>query len=63
MPAFSGGPRNCLGKNLAIIEAKIGTIKLLRRYKQIQPMEGQVIMKRDLLYEALEPSNIVTFVK
>ena len=63
MPVFSGGPRNCLGKHLAVIEAKIGTIKLLKRYRTIKPLKEKVIMKRDLMYEAQEPSNIITFVK
>lgn len=33
---FSGGPRNCIGKHLAMFEAKIGLIKFMKRYKKIE---------------------------
>ena len=29
---FSGGPRGCIGKNLALIEVKVLMIKFLKRY-------------------------------
>ena len=29
---FSGGPRGCIGKNLALIEVKVFMIKFLKRY-------------------------------
>ena len=32
---FSGGPRNCIGKHLALLESKIALIKMLRRYNRI----------------------------
>lgn len=32
---FSGGPRSCMGKNLAHIEMKVMTIKFLKRYKNL----------------------------
>ena len=32
---FSGGGRTCIGKHLALLEAKIGLIKFLKRYSQI----------------------------
>ena len=33
---FSGGPRSCIGKHLAKLEAKIGLIKFMKRYKKIE---------------------------
>ena len=32
---FSGGPRSCMGKNLAHIEMKVMMIKFFRRYKNL----------------------------
>ena len=32
---FSAGPRSCIGKNLALMEMKIMTIKLLMRYEKV----------------------------
>jgi len=32
MMTFSGGPRSCIGKNLALLEIKIAVIKFLQRY-------------------------------
>ena len=32
---FSGGPRNCLGKSLAITEIKVFMIKVINRYENI----------------------------
>ena len=32
---FSGGPRSCLGKNLAITEMKVMMIKIMQRYENI----------------------------
>ena len=33
---FSAGPRTCIGKHLAKLEAKIGLIKFLKRYERIE---------------------------
>jgi cytochrome P450 len=32
---FSGGPRGCIGKNLALLEMKVMVIKFLRRYAKL----------------------------
>jgi cytochrome P450 len=32
---FSAGARACPGKHLALLESKIGMIKMLKRYKKI----------------------------
>ena len=32
---FSGGPRGCIGKHLARLEAKVAVIKFFKRYKKI----------------------------
>lgn len=32
---FSGGPRGCLGKNLALIEIRIIMIKFIKRYGKL----------------------------
>ena len=39
---FSGGPRSCIGKNLAKLEAKIGLIKFMKRYEKIELPEKKV---------------------
>ena len=33
---FSGGPRTCIGKNLARLNAKIGLIKFMKRYEKVE---------------------------
>ena len=32
---FSGGPRGCIGKNLALTESKVMMIKFMRRYESL----------------------------
>lgn len=32
---FSAGPRTCIGKNLALIESKIGLVIFMKRYKKL----------------------------
>ena len=36
---FSGGPRGCIGKHLAIIEMKVMMIKFLQRYENLVEMK------------------------
>jgi cytochrome P450 len=50
MFGFSGGPRTCIGKNLALIESKIAIVKMVRRYKEIRLPEGKRLMKRTFMY-------------
>jgi cytochrome P450 len=58
---FSGGPRNCIGKQLALLESKIALVKLMLRFKEIQmPSEKRVMVKK-FIYEPLP--NKITFVK
>lgn len=33
---FSAGPRNCIGKHLALLESKIAVVKFIRRYENIE---------------------------
>jgi len=36
---FSGGPRSCIGKYLALTEIKVMTIKFMQRYETlVEPM-------------------------
>jgi cytochrome P450 len=35
MGGFSAGARTCIGKHLVQVEAKIGLIKFMKRYKKI----------------------------
>jgi len=32
---FSGGPRSCIGKQLALMEMKVMMIKFLKRYRSL----------------------------
>ena len=32
---FSGGPRSCIGKNLALTETKVMMIKLMQRFDNV----------------------------
>jgi cytochrome P450 len=35
---FSGGPRGCLGKSLALVEIKVMMIKFLKRYDRLKEL-------------------------
>jgi len=35
---FSGGPRGCLGKSLALVEIKVMMIKFLQRYDKLKEL-------------------------
>ncbi|KAI7861836.1 cytochrome P450 [Spinellus fusiger] len=52
-PAFHGGPRICLGQNLATLEALVATIFLLKHYK-FTMLPGQDITYRATLTLAME---------
>ena len=54
---FSGGPRSCIGKHLALLESKIGLIKLMQRYKQIELGVKEVEMAMKLTYQ---PRNFLS---
>ena len=42
--AFSGGPRTCIGKHLALLESKIAMIKILQRYETLEEVEEREII-------------------
>ena len=42
-PAFNLNPRYCLGKTMALLEAKIAVVSLFRKYKHISIVPGQKI--------------------
>ena len=35
---FSGGPRGCLGKGLALVEMKVMMIKFIQRYDKLKEL-------------------------
>ena len=37
MMYFGSGSRFCLGKNLSLLESKIGFVKFMQRYKNLKP--------------------------
>ena len=44
--SFSGGPRTCIGKHLALLESKVGLIKFMRRYRSIEaPRKIELILR------------------
>ena len=47
---FSAGPRTCIGKHLAKLEAKIGLIKFMQRYKEIDLLGKKVELHLKFLY-------------
>ncbi len=57
---FSGGPRNCIGKNLSLLESKIALIKLLKRYSKIRLPEEKRMMHQKLMYEPVARKIIFT---
>ena len=56
---FSGGPRTCLGKQLALLESKIGLVKLVLRYSKFSVEKKKLAMKLKFLYEPSQPFNII----
>ena len=58
LTGFSGGPRICLGKQLALLETKIILIKFILRYSNFSLPKEDLIMKLKFIYEA-EPFDVV----
>ena len=55
---FSGGPRGCIGKNLALFESKVMMIKFMKRYdKLFEPGKDnrEIVM---LLTNHIKNSNV-----
>ena len=50
---FSGGPRNCIGKTLALANSKVFIIKFLRRYSNLIEEGIQDGKKRAFDYKLL----------
>lgn len=40
---FSGGPRTCIGKHLALVQSKIALIKFIQRYKKVVEVKERII--------------------
>ena len=49
---FSAGPRTCIGKHLAKLEAKIGLIKFMKRYERVEAEDAKFILR--FLYQPKE---------
>ena len=47
---FSAGARSCIGKHLALLNAKIGLIKFMKRYETIVPLQKDVNFHVRLVY-------------
>ena len=39
---FGGGPRNCLGMRLAVLEVKVAVAHLVRKYKFLRSIDTEV---------------------
>ena len=40
---FSAGPRTCIGKHLALLEAKVALIKFVKRFKKIHELSERYV--------------------
>ena len=61
---FSGGPRGCIGKNLALTEIKIMTIKFMQRYGNLieEGIQDEKIRElgMGMTYKVINSSAILT---
>ncbi len=48
---FGAGPRNCIGKQLAILSSKIPLVNFIKRYESFKVPE-EITMTADIFYEA-----------
>jgi len=55
---FGGGPRTCIGKQLALVDSKIALIKIFQRYKIIKNPDGTPVFRVNLMYEPYPYKNI-----
>ena len=49
---FGFGSRSCIGKNLALLESKIGLIKFFKRYNKIKLLKEDYRMVFNVIYES-----------
>ena len=47
---FSAGPRSCIGRQLALLEAKIGLIKFMQRYESFSVPQEKLKMYLKFAY-------------
>jgi len=55
---FSGGPRNCLGQHLAMMESKVILGIMLRDFDVISPKDYKLGMKAKFVYEPMDPFKV-----
>ncbi len=48
---FGGGPRNCIGKHLALLSSKIALINFIKRYESFE-VPSEVTITSNIFYEA-----------
>ena len=57
---FSGGPRNCIGKNLALLESKIALVKLMKRYQWMEVPKDNIGFEFKFIYTPEPFDTILT---
>jgi len=53
--AFSGGPKNCIGQYLAMLEAKIILVELINTFKVEYEPGTKIVMSQRFVYESDQP--------